>query len=157
MNKFTIRPAEVKDASAMMLLIKELAEFEKSSPEVTVSMEHFIQSGFGAKPVWWALVAEGKEEKVVGMALYYIRYSTWKGERMYLEDIVINKDFKRKGIGKMLMDELITIAKEKGYSGMNWQVLDWNQDAINFYNQYSVSYEDKWLNVGLTFEDEKPK
>lgn len=148
MNTILIREAQVADAFEMMELIKELAVFEKAAHEVTVEMDHFIESGFGEHPVWWAIVAEDlNSKKVVALALYYIRYSTWKGQRMYLEDIVISEQYRRKGIGTKLMDRLIEIAKEKKLSGMQWQVLDWNQEAIDFYKKYSVKIDDEWLNV----------
>lgn len=137
-----------------MSLIRELALYEKAPEEVTVSEAHFIESGFGPSPVWWALVAvipasEERTEQVVGFALYYIRYSTWKGQRMYLEDIVVNEAWRGKGIGSLLMDELIATAREKKFSGMMWQVLDWNEPAINFYKKYEAQFHTSWVNVSL--------
>jgi ribosomal protein S18 acetylase RimI-like enzyme len=149
-----IRAAVKEDAEAMMSLIKELALFEKAPEAVTVTMEHFVESGFGSKPVWWALVAvipasEGKVEQIVGFALYYIRYSTWKGQRMYLEDIIVNDAWRGKGIGSRLMDELIAEARQQKFSGMMWQVLDWNEPAINFYRKYKASFDGSWINTSL--------
>lgn len=129
-----------------MELIKELAIYEKEPDAVTVSMDHFIDSGFGSNPVWWAIVAE-VDGTVVGCALYYIRYSTWKGQRMYLEDLIVNEAWRGKGIGKALLDELIQIAKNKGFSGIMWQVLDWNEPAINFYKKYNAHFDNEWINV----------
>lgn len=145
-----IRPAEKKDAIAMMQLIKELAEYERAPEEVTVELSHFIESGFGNRPVWWALVAT-HNQNIVAMALYYIRYSTWKGQRMYLEDIIVSKEYRRKGIGSMLMDQLIVEAKQESFAGINWQVLDWNQPAIDFYKKYDVYFDSEWLNVSKDF------
>ena len=103
-----IRPAVKEDCPRMMELIRELADYEKAPEEVTVTMDHFIESGFGENPVWWAFVAEtaGEEgvSEVVGFALYYIRYSTWKGQRLYLEDILVTDRMRGKGIGKLLFD-----------------------------------------------------
>jgi GNAT superfamily N-acetyltransferase len=130
-----IRKAEKKDCSAMMELIRELAVYERAPEEVTVDFNHFEESGFGEKPVWWAFVAE-VENKVVGFALYYIRYSTWKGQRLYLEDILVNEPYRGKGIGKLLFDQLVEEAKEKKLQAMVWQVLEWNEQAINFYKKY---------------------
>jgi ribosomal protein S18 acetylase RimI-like enzyme len=149
-----IRPAQRFDVPAMMRLIRELALYEKAPDEVTVSETHFAESGFGPSPVWWALVAaipasEGTAEQIVGFALYYIRYSTWKGQRMYLEDIIVNEAWRGKGIGGLLMDELIAAARKKKFSGMMWQVLDWNEPAINFYKKYKVTFDDAWVNVSL--------
>ena len=144
-----IRRAIKEDGEAMMQLVKELALYEKAPEEVTVDFDHFIESGFGEKPVWWAFVAE-VEGKVVGFALYYIRYSTWKGQRLYLEDILVNEPFRGKGIGKLLFDRLIEEAKEKKLSGMVWQVLEWNEPAINFYKKYEgISFDNEWVNCSL--------
>jgi GNAT superfamily N-acetyltransferase len=144
-----IRKAEKKDCQSMMQLINELAVYEKAPEEVTVNFDHFVESGFGENPVWWAFVAE-VEEKVVGFALYYIRYSTWKGQRLYLEDILVNEPFRGKGIGKLLFDRLLIEVKEKGFSGMAWQVLDWNEPAINFYKKYTgVNFDNEWVNCSL--------
>ena len=134
-----IRKAVRKDCVRMMELIQELATYEKAPDEVTVSLTHFEESGFGPNPVWWAFVAEA-QGVVVGMALYYVRYSTWKGQRMYLEDILVTEDMRGQKIGSLLFDALIVEAKEKGLNGMNWQVLDWNEPAINFYNKYKANF-----------------
>lgn len=143
-----IRPAERKDCNRMMELIQELAVFEKAPEQVTVSFEHFVDSGFGSKPVWWAYVAE-VDGQVSGFALYYIRYSTWKGQRLYLEDLVVTEKFRGKGIGKLLFEKLIEVYKANNYTGMVWQVLDWNEPAINFYKKYNASFENEWLNCSL--------
>jgi ribosomal protein S18 acetylase RimI-like enzyme len=134
----------------MMELIRELALFEKAPDQVTVSLQHFEESGFGDNPVWWAFVAE-YDGKIVGMALYYIRYSTWKGQRMYLEDIIVSEKYRNQNFGRMLMDALISEAKEKQFNGMLWQVLDWNEPAINFYKKYNANFDDEWINVSLDF------
>lgn len=155
----TIRKAVKKDCERMMELIHELALYEKAPEEVTVNFEHFVDTGFGEKPVWWAFVAEaspvsseGGEKKVQGFALWYIRYSTWKGTRLYLEDILVTDKMRGKGIGKQLFDRLVEEAKEKKYSGMMWQVLDWNEPAINFYKKYpGVNIDGGWLNCNINF------
>lgn len=146
----SIRKATEADCPAMMNLIHELAVYEKAPDEVTVSLQHFEESGFGKQPVWWAFVAE-LDGQVAGMALYYIRYSTWKGQRMYLEDIIVSEPFRGKGIGAKLMDALIGEAQQKGFSGMLWQVLDWNEPAINFYKKYNAAFDGDWVNVSLSF------
>lgn len=145
-----IRKAVRKDCVRMMELIQELAIYEKAPDEVTVSLKHFEESGFGANPVWWAFVAEA-QGVVVGMALYYVRYSTWKGQRMYLEDILVTEDMRGQKIGSLLMDALIVEAKEKGFNGMNWQVLDWNEPAINFYKKYNANFDPEWVNCSIIF------
>ncbi len=148
-----IRKAEKKDCKAMMELIRELAVYERAPEQVTVDFNHFEESGFGEKPVWWAFVAE-VENKVVGFALYYIRYSTWKGQRLYLEDILVNEPYRGKGIGKLLFDQLLEEAKEKKLQAMVWQVLEWNEQAINFYNKYEgVKFDGEWLNCSLEIKN----
>ncbi|KIC93242.1 GNAT family N-acetyltransferase [Flavihumibacter solisilvae] len=146
----TIRRATEADCPRLLELIRELAEFEKAPNEVTVTLEHFTDSGFGANPVWWAFVAE-IDGFVQAFALYYVRYSTWKGQRLYLEDIIVTKEMRGRGLGKLLFDALITEAKEKGFSGMMWQVLDWNEPAINFYKKYNATLDDEWINCSLNF------
>jgi GNAT superfamily N-acetyltransferase len=144
-----IRPAVKEDCSAMMNLIGELAVYEKAPDEVTVSFDHFVESGFGKNPVWWAFVAEA-DQQVVGFALYYIRYSTWKGQRMYLEDILVNEPWRGKGIGTLLFDRLIQETGEKKLSAMVWQVLEWNEPAIHFYKKYEgVLFDKEWINCSL--------
>lgn len=145
-----IRRAKREDCIAMMDLIRELAVFEKAPEQVTVSLTHFEESGFGPNPVWWAFVAE-TDGKIAGMALYYIRYSTWKGQRMYLEDIIVSEPNRGKGLGTKLMDSLIKEAQENKFSGMLWQVLDWNEPAINFYQKYNARFDGEWINVSLDF------
>jgi ribosomal protein S18 acetylase RimI-like enzyme len=157
-----IRPAVKEDCPDMLELVKELAVYERAPDEVTVSLGHFIETGFGENPVWWAFVAEKTsdsplildnhdERTIVGFALYYIRYSTWKGKKMYLEDILVTEAWRCKGIGKMLMDALITEAKEKKFQGITWQVLEWNEPAIRFYERYKPNFDKEWVNVMLDF------
>ncbi len=145
-----IRKAVREDCPRLLELVHELAIYEKAPDEVTVTLQHFEESGFGEKPVWWAFVAE-EDGVIQGFALYYIRYSTWKGQRMYLEDIIVTEEARGKGIGKLLMDRLIEEAKEKKFSGMMWQVLDWNEPAINFYRKFNAHFDGEWVNCSLNF------
>lgn len=143
-----IRRAEKEDCFQLVQLVKELAVFEKAPDEVTITLEHFTESGFGEKPVWWAFVAE-HDNMVIGFAMYYIRFSTWKGQRMYLEDFVVTEQARGKGVGKLLFDRIIDEAKEKNFCGIVWQVLDWNEPAINFYKKYNAKFDSEWLNCSL--------
>jgi len=145
-----IRSALQSDCPRLLELIQELAVYEKAPEEVTVSLEHFSESGFGQNPVWWGFVAE-VQGVVVGMALYYVRYSTWKGQRMYLEDILVTQEMRGKKIGSLLFDALIKEAKEKKFTGMNWQLLEWNEPAINFYKKYNASFDPEWHNGSIVF------
>lgn len=147
-NEISIRRAVKEDCPRLLELITELAIYEKAPNDVTVTLEHFVESGFGKNPVWWAFVAE-VNGKVEGFALYYIRYSTWKGQAMYLEDIIVTEKARGKGIGKLLFDRLIEEAKEKGWSRIIWQVLDWNEPAINFYKKYNTTFDNEWVNCSL--------
>ena len=145
-----IRPAVKEDCTRMMELIHELAVYEKAPEQVVVSFDHFVASGFGAQPVWWAIVAE-VNGNVEGMALYYIRYSTWKGQRMYLEDLVVAENMRGHKIGSLLFDALIIEAKAKSFKGMNWQALDWNEPALNFYRKYNSNFDPEWVNCSIDF------
>jgi GNAT superfamily N-acetyltransferase len=134
----------------MMELVNELAVYERAPDEVTVTLDHFAESGFGAAPVWWAFVAE-VDGVVKGFALYYIRYSTWKGQRMYLEDILVTEEARGNGLGALLMDALINEAQEKKFTGITWQVLNWNEPALNFYRKYNTRFDNEWVNGILDF------
>jgi GNAT superfamily N-acetyltransferase len=150
-----IRRAVKEDCPRLMELVMELAVYEKAPEQVTVSPEHFIESGFGKNPVWWAFVAVITDpssptgERIDGFALYYIRYSTWKGQAMYLEDILITESMRGKGIGELLFKRLVEEAKEKGFNRIIWQVLEWNKPAINFYKKLEASFDAEWINCSL--------
>lgn len=149
-SSIIIRKAQPEDCPRMLELVTELAIYERAPHEVTVTADHFHESGFGPNPVWWAFVAE--EDGIInGFALYYIRYSTWKGQRMYLEDILVTESARGRGIGGMLMEALITEAKEKKLHGISWQVLNWNEPALNFYRKYETKFDNEWVNVMMTF------
>jgi GNAT superfamily N-acetyltransferase len=144
-----IREARLADCSRILELINELAVYERAPEEVTVTLAEFEDAGFGQKPVWKAFVAE-VDETIVGFALYYVRYSTWKGCRLYLEDFIVTDSHRGKGIGKQLFDTIVLEAHEKGFNGMTWQVLDWNEPALNFYKKYEAGVEAGWLNGSLS-------
>jgi GNAT superfamily N-acetyltransferase len=144
-----IRRAVKEDCPRILELVKELALYEKAPEEVSVTLEHFTESGFGSNPVWWAFVVE-LNGKVEGFALYYIRFSTWKGQRMYLEDFLVTEALRGQGMGGQLFDRLLIEAKEKGFTGVVWQVLDWNEPAINFYKKYNASFDKGWLNCAVS-------
>jgi GNAT superfamily N-acetyltransferase len=153
--EINIRKAVKEDCPRLLELIQELAVYEKAPNDVTVTMEHFVESGFGSHPIWWAFVAESPspnkpgKSTIQGFALYYIRYSTWKGQAMYLEDIIVTEEARGKGIGKLLFERLMVEAREKGWNRIIWQVLDWNEPAINFYKKYNAGFDHEWINCSL--------
>jgi len=147
--EISLRTARKEDCGRLMELIHELAVYEKAPEEVTVTLEEFVDAGFGITPVWKAFIAEC-DGQIAGFALFYTRYSTWKGRRLYLEDFIVTDAQRGKGIGKILFDRVVQEAREGNYSGMVWQVLDWNAPAINFYNKYNAGIEAGWLNASLS-------
>ena len=146
-----IRKGTRTDLPAVLDLIKELAEYEKALGEVSISLEELEVDGFGTHPEYWFLVAEVDGE-IVGISFYYIRYSTWKGRFLYLEDLVVKEAYRRKGVGAALFEETIRVAQEIKVNGMTWQVLDWNTLAIDFYKKYSAHLDDGWINGKLVKE-----
>lgn len=147
-----VREARKEDCPRIFQLIKDLAHYEKSPEEVTVSLVHFEKSGFGSHPVWWAYVVE-IDNIIRGFALYYIRYSTWKGQRMYLEDFYVDPEFRGYGIGALLFEKLIEVAKKQQFNGIVWQALEWNEPALNFYRKYNAKFDNEWVNCSLDFEN----
>jgi len=145
-----IREGEKRDLPAALQLIKELALFEKAPEEVTNTLEMMEVDGFGSNPVYGFIVAENNEE-IVGMSMYYYRYSTWKGKRLYLEDLIVTEKARGAGVGKKLLDRTVKIAKENNCTGVMWQVLDWNEPAIKFYEKYGASLDGEWINCHLHF------
>jgi GNAT superfamily N-acetyltransferase len=148
MSEVIIRKAVQEDCAPMLELIRELAEYEKALHEVTLTLDEFIEGGFGKSPVWGAFVAELNGE-IVGISLYYDRFSTWKGIRLYLEDLVVTEKMRGKQIGKLLFEATLEYGKSNQYSGMVFQVLNWNEPAINFYKKYSPKFDNEWLNVSI--------
>jgi GNAT superfamily N-acetyltransferase len=146
--EIAIRRAVKEDCPRLLELITELAVYEKEPDAVTVTLDHFVESGFGEKPVWWSFVAE-VDGRVEGFALYYIRYSTWKGQAMYLEDIIVTEAMRGKKLGKLLFERLIEETKERKWSRIIWQVLEWNEPAINFYKKYKAEFDPEWVNCCL--------
>ncbi|MEJ0056204.1 MAG: GNAT family N-acetyltransferase [Bacteroidota bacterium] len=143
-----IREGTIQDLPRVLELIKELAEYEHALHEVTNTVEQMKLDGFGPKPIFGFFVAEN-EKGIVGLSLYYWRYSTWKAKRLYLEDIIVTEKERGSGIGKLLFDRTMQKAIEENCSGMMWQVLEWNEPAINFYKKYNSKLDDEWTNCSL--------
>jgi GNAT superfamily N-acetyltransferase len=138
----------------MLELVRELARFERAPNEVTVTEPHMLDAGFGPDPVWVGWVAE-VDGAILGMAVCYERYSTWKGRRLYLEDIIVTDAARGQRLGEKLFMACVRYAVERDYSGMLWQVLDWNKDAIRFYDRFGTTYSAEWLNGSLEKEQLK--
>jgi GNAT superfamily N-acetyltransferase len=145
-----IRESVREDVPAMFELIKELALFEKAPEQVTNTIEQMYVDGFGDNPIFGTIVSE-VDGKVVGMALYYYRYSTWKGKRLYLEDLIVSETMRGKGLGEKLLEATIQKARETFCTGLMWQVLDWNTAAINFYKKFGARFDEEWVNVHIDF------
>jgi GNAT superfamily N-acetyltransferase len=145
-----LRKALATDVPEMLRLVMELAIYEKAPEQVTNTEAQMLEEGFGENPAFGCILAE-EDTKIVGLAIYYYRYSTWKGKRIYLEDLIVTESQRGKGTGKLLFDSVIEIGKETNCSGMMWQVLDWNEPAINFYKNYPTRFDEGWLNAHLDF------
>src|SRR5688500_10472417 len=148
MDIIKIREGRKEDLARVLELIKELALFERAPHEVTNTLEMLEEDGFGPHPVYGFFVAETSEQ-IIGLSLYYWRYSTWKGKRLYLEDIIVTGSERGKGAGKLLFDRTMQKCLEENCTGMMWQVLDWNEPAINFYKKYGSKLDGEWVNCNL--------
>lgn len=146
-----IRKGIPEDLEAVFDLVMELAIYEKAPHEVANSVERMKEDGFGDKPVFEFFVAEAKGD-IVGTAIFYYRYSTWKGKALYLEDLVVRDSERGKGYGKMLLDAIVLEAKRTQSKQVRWQVLDWNEPAINFYKKLGADLDGEWINCTLTEE-----
>ncbi len=148
MDKITLRKAESFDIPLIFSLVKELALFERAPEEVTATIEDYEINGFSYKPLFEAFILF-ENDQLVGFALWYFRFSTWKGKRLYLEDLFIKSEFRSKGYGKLLMEATIQEAKVTNSKGLMWQVLDWNTPAIDFYKKYGARFDSEWINVHI--------
>jgi len=145
-----IRPATEDDMEAVHRLITELAIYEKAEDQVVNSVLQLKKDGFGAIKLFDCIVAES-QNSVIGFALFYTSYSTWKGACLYLEDFLVTENQRGRGVGKLLFDKVYQIAKERNVGRFEWQVLDWNEPAINFYKKYNAILDPEWLNGKIVF------
>jgi GNAT superfamily N-acetyltransferase len=143
-----IREGQKEDLPQVLRLVRELAEYEKALEQVSNTVEQMERDGFGLQSVFGFFVAE-RGNVIVGISLYYYRYSTWKGKRLYLEDIVVTQSERGNGIGKLLFDRTMQFTLEQNCTGLAWQVLDWNEPAINFYKKYNAALDGEWVNCSL--------
>ena len=145
-----IRPAKKGDEHAIMELIHGLALYEKA-PEQVVNTAEDLGIHLFEEKICEAIVAE-KDNQIVGFALYYTNYSTWKGKCLYLEDFYVLPELRGEGIGSILFDEVVSIARNRGVKRMDWQVLEWNEPAINFYKKKEAVLDPEWMNGRLFFD-----
>ncbi len=148
---FVIRKGKKADCSRTLELIHELAEYEKAPEEVTISLKELEEDGFGENSIYKLVVAEQMGE-IIGVAIFYEKYSTWKGKCTYLEDLIVTKLKRGMGAGKALFEEVIRFSKENKSGRMEWQVLDWNAPAIDFYKTYQAELDGTWYNGRFTKE-----
>ncbi|MDA9003146.1 GNAT family N-acetyltransferase [Flavobacteriaceae bacterium] len=146
--KAHIRFAKITDSASILMLIQELAEFEKEPESVKLTLSDIENFGFGTQPLFQCLVAEINNQ-VVGMALFYSRFSTWKGPTFHLEDLIVSEASKGQGIGTQLYSRFIQIAYEKGVERIEWNVLDWNTPAVKFYEKSGATVLHEWCTVQM--------
>jgi GNAT superfamily N-acetyltransferase len=146
-----LRYAKKEDLPEILSLIRELATYERAPHEATISLKDLEEDGFGDRPIFEVILAQ-EEGKVKGMAFYFYAYSTWKGKCIYLEDIIVRESERGKGYGRILFDAVVMKAKEVGARRLMWQVLDWNEPAIRFYQKYHAVLDPTWVNGKLTEE-----
>ncbi|TXK51973.1 GNAT family N-acetyltransferase [Pontibacter qinzhouensis] len=147
----TIRKGILEDLPQVYNLIKELALFERAPQEVTNTIEDMERDGFGENHIFSFFVAE-KADQLIGIALYYTAYSTWKGKTIYLEDLIVTESQRRTGVGRKLFDAVASEAKAVGAKRFAWQVLEWNEPAIAFYKQIGATLDSEWINCRMTEE-----
>jgi GNAT superfamily N-acetyltransferase len=146
-----LRKGQKRDIAGALRLVKELAVFEKAPKEVEVSVKEMTDWGFGNNKVFDFFVLE-KKGKIIGIALYYYKYSTWKGKCIFLEDIIVTEKERGKGFGKLLFNEVVKVAKKQKVRRLEWQVLEWNTDAIAFYKKYGSELDPEWINCKLRYK-----
>ena len=148
-DTYTLRRGVEADLPQVLGLIKELAEYEKAPEAVTNTLAAMQRDGFGPQPIFSFFVLENEAADIIGLALYYTAYSTWKGRMLYLEDLVVTEAARRGGLGRLLFDVVVAEARATGAVRMKWQVLDWNESAIGFYKKLGANIESEWLNGDL--------
>ena len=148
-SNVVLRRGVEADLPQVLGLIRELAAYEKAPDAVTNTLEAMQRDGFGPMPIFGFFVLESDAEQIIGLALYYTAYSTWKGRMLYLEDLVVTEAARRGGLGRLLFDAVVAEARATGARRMKWQVLDWNEPAIGFYEKLGANIEREWLNGNL--------
>lgn len=153
LDSITYRLAEAADMTAVHSLVMELAIYEKAEDSVYTSPEEYKKDAFESDREWFfCYVAEHPQDGIVGIALSYFAYSTWRGKMVFLDDLVITEAYRRQGIGQQLVDRVIRHAKNGGANMIKWQVLDWNEPAIKMYEKLGVTFDGEWIDCKLYFE-----
>lgn len=148
---FNIRQGNEKDVPGMMKLVRELALFERAPEQVVNTEKMLLEDGFGKHSIYKVLVAEEVgTSQIIGMALYYTAYSTWKGKMLFLDDLIVTENWRRYGIGRQLINRFLAVAKELGVNQVRWQVLDWNTPAIDFYKSLGAEMDVEWITVKMS-------
>jgi GNAT superfamily N-acetyltransferase len=147
----TLRRGQAADLPRVLALIQELAVYERAPDAVTNTLEMMQRDGFGPEPIFGFFVLESDGD-LIGLALFYTAYSTWKGRMLFLEDLVVTEAARRGGYGRQLFDAVVGEARRTGAQRMKWQVLDWNEPAIGFYKKLGANIESEWLNGNLSAE-----
>jgi GNAT superfamily N-acetyltransferase len=149
---FIIRRGQAKDMQAVLGLITELAVFEKEPDAVDISVDDLVKDGFSENPKFKIFVAE-QEHEIIGIALFYERYSTWKGRTIHLEDLIVTKNKQKIGAGKALYTAVLKYAYDHDYNRVAWEVIDWNSNAIDFYKSTGATYLNDWSVVQMNKEN----
>lgn len=147
-TEYTVRPAQATDVPAMFKLVQELARFEQAEHEIMNTEAQLLQDGFGEQPVFYALVAE-QQAHIVGLLLYFYSYSTWKGKSIYVDDFIVDSEHRHKGVGTLLFNAILQIAEGQAINKLHWQVLNWNEPAIQFYQKQGAILDNEWSNCAL--------
>lgn len=147
----SVRQGKKEDLPVVLALVKELADYEKAPDEVEVRLEQMEAWGFGSEKIFDFFVLE-KSSVIIGIALTYYKYSTWKGKCLFLEDIIVTEAERNNGYGRLLFDAVLKKAKHEKVKRLEWQVLDWNEPAIGFYKKFNSNFDDEWINCKLNYD-----
>ena len=149
---FTLRLAEKEDMESVLNLITELAVFEKEPDAVEITVDDLVRDGFSNPPKFRVYVAE-QENKIIGIALFYERFSTWKGKTLHLEDLIVTRSKQKIGAGKALYTAVLKYAYDHNFNRVAWEVIDWNSNAIDFYKSTGATYLNNWSVVQMNKEN----
>ncbi|WP_353570929.1 GNAT family N-acetyltransferase [Candidatus Albibeggiatoa sp. nov. BB20] len=151
MTNVAIRQGQIDDIKGIFNLVKELAIYENALAELTNTEQRMREDGFGEKPYFHTFVAE-LEQQIIGVALYYFSYSSWKGKSMYIDDLIVTEEYRHTGVGQSLFKACIEEAKQQQVYKLHWQVLDWNAPAIDFYKKIGATFDAEWINCKILHE-----